>query len=85
MVAEASWASFKPHHYLGQPVSCVLVGESRLKYPVSQSVGHGGGETLSQPVGHLVSQTQRQADMSQSLSYLIRDTVRQPGRETVSQ
>lgn len=64
VVPEVGWgcssrASFKPCHYLGQPVSCVLVGESRVKHPVSQSVGRGGEKTASHPVGHLVSWTQK--------------------------
>ena len=61
-------------------MSCVLVGESRVKRPVSQSVGRGGEKTASHPVGRLVSWTQREADTSQSFSHLIRHTVSQTER-----
>ena len=89
VVAEAGWgcsscASFKPCHYRGQPVSCVLVGESRVKRPVSHLVGRGGEKTTSHPVGHLVSWTQREADTSQSFSHLIRHTVSQTEKRMVT-
>lgn len=73
--------SFKTYHYLVQPVRRVLVGKSRVKYPLSQSVGH---EVEKQPVSlsAILSVRHKERQMvSQYLIHLIRYMVRQPGRQ----
>lgn len=52
-------ASFKPYHYLGRPVSCVLAGESRVKYSLntdtSEPASQWDGKAEGQPVSSLFS------------------------------